>query len=379
VREPHGLRGLSSYVLLTSWQLVATAILFGLDAVSLIQGHSTPLLALLAAAAGLLALRYMWLAQVNNLDRIGLETLSGLVQFRLIPAAFAWWCTAALAGVVTLAVPAATGAPWLIALPLLAGLATVLVTLAAVVVAIVVWRTATRDLGRARTLLATMRKEVNPSELARVEKWVAWQAGEADDSPPERIRGAYFPGLAVPPWPEREQYPWVQKLESSTPAIISELDAQAAVRFEDEAYLNSSTREWRAGYLTKRFVPVAENRARLPLASSLLDEITGGLARDAMISRLDPGGFIERHRDPGNIFITCHLGLKIPKDCGIHVAGETRTWSEGRCLFFDSSREHYAFNRSETARMILLFDFLNPSLTATEQAFFRRYYGALAA
>ncbi len=198
MREPHGLRGLFSYVLLTSWQLVATAILFGLDAVSLAQGHGTSWLALLAAGAALLALRYMWFAQVDNLDRIGLETLSGLVQFRLTPAALAWWGTHVVASVVALAC-------------------------------------------------------------------------------------------------------------------------------------------------------------------------------------LDPGGFIERHRDPGNIFITCHLGLKIPDDCGIHVAGETRTWSEGRCLFFDSSREHYAFNRSEKARMILLFDFLNPSLTAAEQAFFRRYYGALAA
>lgn len=379
MREPHGLRGLFSYVLLTSWQLVATAILFGLDAVSLAQGHGTSWLALLAAGAALLALRYMWFAQVDNLDRIGLETLSGLVQFRLTPAALAWWGTHVVASVVALAIPAAAGSLWLIALPILTGLATVLITLAATVVAIVVWTTARRDLGRARTLLATMRKEVEPGELARVEKWVVWQAGEADDYPPERIRGAYFPGLSVPPWPERERFPWAPKLESEVPAIVAELDAQAAVRFEEEAYLNSSTREWRAGYLTKRFVPVAENRARLPLTSTLLDEITGGLARDAMISRLDPGGFIERHRDPGNIFITCHLGLKIPEDCGIHVAGETRTWSEGRCLFFDSSREHYAFNRSEKARMILLFDFLNPSLTAAEQAFFRRYYGALAA
>jgi ornithine lipid ester-linked acyl 2-hydroxylase len=46
------------------------------------------------------------------------------------------------------------------------------------------------------------------------------------------------------------------------------------------------------------------------------------------------------------------------------VAGETRTWIEGKCLVFDDTSVHEAWNKSDSDRLILLLDFLRPGCTA---------------
>jgi aspartyl/asparaginyl beta-hydroxylase (cupin superfamily) len=47
------------------------------------------------------------------------------------------------------------------------------------------------------------------------------------------------------------------------------------------------------------------------------------------------------------------------------VAGETRGWEEGRCLVFDDTVEHEAWNDSEQARGVLLLDFLRPGFSGS--------------
>jgi aspartyl/asparaginyl beta-hydroxylase (cupin superfamily) len=50
----------------------------------------------------------------------------------------------------------------------------------------------------------------------------------------------------------------------------------------------------------------------------------------------------------------------IPKDCGICVGGETRSWFAGQVLAFDDMVEHSVWNRSAQDRAILLIDVLRP-------------------
>jgi aspartyl/asparaginyl beta-hydroxylase (cupin superfamily) len=97
-----------------------------------------------------------------------------------------------------------------------------------------------------------------------------------------------------------------------------------------------------------------------------------------MFSLLGPGGLISPHSDPENIFLTCHLGLIVPEDCGIEVGGELRRWEEGRCVIFDAAFEHHAFNRSPSPRVLLLIDFLHPHFTEVERRFFKAYFAAEA-
>lgn len=42
------------------------------------------------------------------------------------------------------------------------------------------------------------------------------------------------------------------------------------------------------------------------------------------------------------------------------MGAETRTWQPGKCLVFDDTVEHCAWNDSEIERVVLLLDMLKP-------------------
>lgn len=57
-----------------------------------------------------------------------------------------------------------------------------------------------------------------------------------------------------------------------------------------------------------------------------------------------------------------HLGLVVPESCGLRVGKEVRSWVEGKCLIFDDTVEHEAWNHSNQSRVVLLLDFLRPDV-----------------
>ncbi|MEH2178698.1 aspartyl/asparaginyl beta-hydroxylase domain-containing protein [Nostoc sp.] len=83
---------------------------------------------------------------------------------------------------------------------------------------------------------------------------------------------------------------------------------------------------------------------------------------------MKPGVVLPSHIDNLNISLTCQLGITIPKDCGIKVGGETRSWTRGKTLFFENSFEHEAWNQSQEDRVVLLLDLYHPELTNVEKA-----------
>jgi beta-hydroxylase len=96
--------------------------------------------------------------------------------------------------------------------------------------------------------------------------------------------------------------------------------------------------------------------------------------REALISVLQPGARIKPHRDADKNYLTCQMGLLIPKNCHITVGGETRVWREGECMIFDTSYEHEVWQDGDFARVVLLFDFLHPELTEVERDFYSTAY-----
>lgn len=91
-----------------------------------------------------------------------------------------------------------------------------------------------------------------------------------------------------------------------------------------------------------------------PQTAKILKQIphiyTGG------ISLLKAGAVIKPHKGKTKGIIRCHLGLKIPQNCGLKVAGKTKQWKEGSMLIFDDTSEHSAFNKSNEDRVVLLVD-----------------------
>jgi beta-hydroxylase len=83
----------------------------------------------------------------------------------------------------------------------------------------------------------------------------------------------------------------------------------------------------------------------------------------AGFSRLAPGAHITPHcgyEGYAGYVLRCHLGLNVPLGCTLRVGDQTRGWEEGRCLVFDDSYEHEAWNRGDGVRTVLLIDFRNP-------------------
>lgn len=84
--------------------------------------------------------------------------------------------------------------------------------------------------------------------------------------------------------------------------------------------------------------------------------------RGAMFSILPSGSKLTRHLDPIASSLRYHLALDTPhsEECSINVDGQTLLWKNGEHFVFDETYMHYANNRTEADRIILLCDVERP-------------------
>lgn len=228
------------------------------------------------------------------------------------------------------------------------------------------------------------------SDLARIEVFLdSVQRGEGTAiDPRQKTKGGFFPGLTAKPWHEADDFP-------STLAItrILESDAQVIIEEYKEAstepgfliahpasYLHPTLKAaawgyhqvWRGG----AFNPSAKER--LPRICEVLAKIEEFLspAGEVAFHNMVPQARLRPHADGPNTTLTCHLGIVVPPKCILRVAGESRTWQSGRCLWFDHSYEHDAWNESDENRVIMLLDIIHPDLTSEEVRYWRERYAA---
>jgi aspartyl/asparaginyl beta-hydroxylase (cupin superfamily) len=194
-----------------------------------------------------------------------------------------------------------------------------------------------------------------------------------------------FPGLPARAWYEREEFPWMAQLEQQTDAIREELRTVLA---KDEGFrpfvkmarehpgaaywdkLNDSP-NWNAFFFYRDGERFVDNHARCPKTSAALDALplnrVAEHSPEALYSVLTPGAHIPPHTGVINVRLVVHLPLIVPTDCGIRVGSETRGWTEGRCIAFDDTYEHEAWNKSGETRVVMIFDIWNPALTLPER------------
>jgi aspartate beta-hydroxylase len=196
-----------------------------------------------------------------------------------------------------------------------------------------------------------------------------------------------FPGLPDRAWYEREEFPWMPELERHTGAIREEL---LAVMGGDQGFrpfvempethpgaaywreLNHSA-NWNAFFFYRDGEAYAENRARCPVTAAALDAAPLNRVADhspeSLYSILTPGAHIPPHTGVINVRLVVHLPLIVPSQtqCGIRVGSETRHWTEGKCIAFDDTYEHEAWNKSGKTRVVMILDVWNPALTLPER------------
>lgn len=103
-----------------------------------------------------------------------------------------------------------------------------------------------------------------------------------------------------------------------------------------------------------------QNIERCPKTAEIVSSIPG--VTSVAFSQLGPNVHIRPHVGITDQVYRLHLGVVVPEGCGIRVGSETRFWEEGKCMVFDDTYEHEAWNRSDQIRTVLLIDFLRPGV-----------------
>ncbi|MGH8249111.1 MAG: aspartyl/asparaginyl beta-hydroxylase domain-containing protein [Steroidobacteraceae bacterium] len=244
---------------------------------------------------------------------------------------------------------------------------------------------------RRRALLsaiaATMARRHGQAALARVEKCVRVYLGEepaAFPDPRQKPSFLYFPGLPASAYLDQARFSWIAPLEAQTGAIREELlrllpsaEGRERVFTSDELERQNlrgagATPGWNGYYFYRHGVRRDDNCASCPITSAALDRLPLSRVRDhgpeVLFSVFTPGTHLLPHRGVTNTRVVGHLPLIVPENCALKVGGEVHAWQEGKVVVFDDTYEHEAWNRSNEARVILIFDVWNPHLTGIEQA-----------
>ena len=119
---------------------------------------------------------------------------------------------------------------------------------------------------------------------------------------------------------------------------------------------------WRTFFLWNYGHRVDGNCDRAPVTARAVERIPGMTL--AMFSFHDPHLHVPRHRGVSKYYLTCHLGLKIPKErekCRIMVDDRTLYWDEGKTIVFDDMHPHEVWNDTDEYRAVLLIQFARPS------------------
>jgi aspartate beta-hydroxylase len=237
--------------------------------------------------------------------------------------------------------------------------------------------------------LAPLREAHGAAAIARVAAAMDALVGRRPVARPHPLQHPTLlclPDLPPTPWFERERFPFLDAIEAQTDAIREELasllaeDADLApyIDMPDHApaapmwrELNRSPR-WSGYHFFRHGIPVDAHRARCPRTAAALDALPlvriPDHAPESMFSLLAPRTHIPPHTGVINGRLTVHLPLIVPERCGALAAGgEARPWQEGRCMIFDDSFVHEAWNDSDHLRAVLIFDVWHPDLDAAER------------
>lgn len=247
-------------------------------------------------------------------------------------------------------------------------------------------------------VLQPLRQRHGAEAMRRIETCLATYLGDLPTSyadARQRPKFLYFPGLPTQAYFARELFPWQDELERNTDAIRAELHGLLQQQnlmqpflgmqtpAEGDAYLRGTqgAPAWDAFFFYRHGERNEANCARAPVTAAVIDALPIVRIREhapeICFSVLTPGTHILPHHGVTNTRLVTHLPLIVPEDCAIRVGGEEHAWQEGRCITFDDTFAHEAWNRSRSTRAVLILDSWNPYLKAVERIAVTDLVGAI--
>jgi len=203
--------------------------------------------------------------------------------------------------------------------------------------------------------------------------------------PLQRPAFSYCPGLEARPFFEREEFPFLHSLEEAADDIRRELQAVLGNPADLQPYVDipigheaqwrelNHSPKWSSYHLYQAGRRVTGHCERCPHTTEAIESLPlvrlQQQAPEAFFSILKPGTHIPPHYGIANYKLAVHLPLIIPDGCAIRVGDQTRNWTPGKCLIFDDSFEHEAWNRSDKPRAVLIFEIWHPDLSEAEKLY----------
>jgi aspartate beta-hydroxylase len=237
--------------------------------------------------------------------------------------------------------------------------------------------------------LQPLRDAHGAAALARIQRGLDMYLGRIPREWPHPLQRPTFlliPGLEPKPWFERERFPFLDTIEAETDAIRAEMLAVLTEASELRPYVDMradapaariwsdliNSPRWSAYHLYRHGQRLEAHAQRCPRTIAALEAMPimriPDHSPEAMYSVLRPHTHIPPHTGVINGRLIVHLPLVVPPDCGmLRAGGEARPWVEGRCMVFDDSMAHEAWNDTDQTRVVLIFDIWNPLLSAVEQ------------
>lgn len=228
--------------------------------------------------------------------------------------------------------------------------------------------------------------------LARIAHAAAIFTGHVPKPPMHpKWRPGFFcvPDLQPRRFLEREEFGWVEDVESKTQVVRQEYlsaieDGRGFNPYIDypegshqaQAWqtLNRSM-DWSTLHLHRHGMKNEVHCQRCPETAAMLESVVDlhrvpGYGPEVMFSVLNPKTRIPPHYGSVNGRLVVHLPLVVPGKGYLRVGDECREWEEGRLLIFDDTFEHEAYNGSDLTRIVLIFDIWNPQLSIAEREAF---------
>jgi beta-hydroxylase len=162
---------------------------------------------------------------------------------------------------------------------------------------------------------------------------------------------------------DAQKFDFVSTLESQWEAIRDEYKALPGDSFDPWVQRSMYGDGWRVFGLVAMGKQIPNACAECPKTAAALACVPG--LSMAGFSRLAPHTHIKPHCGWAASVYRLHLPLVVPPLCRMRVADETRAWEEGKCVIFDDTVEHEAWNDSDLPRGVLLLDFLRPGLSGS--------------
>ncbi|WAC73174.1 aspartyl/asparaginyl beta-hydroxylase domain-containing protein [Roseateles sp. SL47] len=221
--------------------------------------------------------------------------------------------------------------------------------------------------------LEEIRRRHGADSVLRVERMLLGK--RSDRHPLQKQAKWILPGLTSKPWHDPREHevlrPIVEGLEKLHPEIKAEfLQTSKAGALVDYGHYKGVQDDWKALYLFRKGQEVDAAAQYVPQTFRFMKEqIADWLCPllEMHFSTLLPGARVAPHCDLWNFTINLHLAVDIPSDCVLRVANVDHCWEEGRCLLFDYSYLHEAWNAGDRARTCLLVDLWNPEVTLAER------------